>query len=170
MKSDKKIKGYYFGPAIFADDNSSVDLTGVFSDEDVIQSIIGGRRGLSPEIKIKWYQCNLCLQDYEMCLHEDGQIYENKKCELIPRDMEMVRNSLVDIPKDPRARITDFLVIEKLHGKSYYTWYGFKTDKENRRFKHIQKANDSGFISEKIALKFSNYFMESFQGVIKYSP
>jgi len=165
--SKKEIKGYFFGPAIFAYDNSSLDLNGVFSDEIVIQSIIDGRRGLSPEIKIKWYQCNLCLQDYEICLHDDGQVYDNKICQLIPRDIEFVNNSLVDVPKDPKARITDFLVIEKIGKKTSYTWHGFETDKEKRRFKHIQKAFDMGLISEKIALHFSTVFNQKLLGTEK---
>ena len=100
----KKLTAYFYGPTIFASDNSgSLDITGVTTEDDIIKRIINGStRGLSPEYKIKWYQCMICQKNYEDCPHEDGKEYGGVKCILAPRDLEFITQSIVDKPEDSR--------------------------------------------------------------------
>ncbi len=170
MNKQDDIIGYFFGPTIFSSDNtSSIDITGSTTNSDMIDGIIDGTtRGLRPEMKIGWYQCTICLENYEVCPHDVGEHYSEKFCQLMPRDTEVIAQSVVSTPKDPKARVNDLLIIEKKGSQTRYTWHGFKADKEYRRFKHIQNAYKSGLITEKIALKFSNFFMETFLGVTWY--
>ena len=56
------------------------------------------------------------------------------------------------------------LLIDNDEKNTKYTWYGFETDLENRRFKHIQKAKDKKLISEKMALKFIEFFSDNYTG------
>jgi len=168
--NDKDVVAYFFGPTIFASDNSgAIDITGQTNSKEMIDGIIDGTtRGLSPEMKIGWYQCTICLENHETCPHEPGKQYDEKFCQLMPRDTEVLRQSVVSIPKDPKARVTDLLIIEKKGSKTMFTWHGFESDKEHRRFQHIQNATNNKLISEKIALKFTNYFMDSFLGVVQH--
>ena len=170
MNKKYDVIGYFFGPTIFASDNSGcVDIVGRTNQKTLIDSIVDGTtRGLSPEIKIKWYQCTICLKNHEICPHDVGVTYSGKFCGLIPRDIEMICQSVVNVPKDPKARVTDLLIVEKKDSQTIFTWHGFESDKESRRFKHIQKASDSKLITEKVALKFTNFFMDSFLGVTHY--
>lgn len=170
MNKKDGIIGYFFGPTIFSSDNStSIDVTGRTDNMELIQGIIDGTiRGLSPEMKIGWYQCTVCMENHETCPHDVGKNYDGKICQLMPRNTEVLRQSVVSNPKDPKARVNDLLIIEKKDSKTSFTWYGFESDKERRRFQHIQKAKDSGLITEKIALTFTTFFMESFLGVIRY--
>ena len=157
---------YIFGPAIFDNQGSSMDCVSQITKSDIIEKIKNRQlKGISPEIKIKWFQCGLCKENYEEnCIHEEGKIYDGQKCFLYPRDIEFLALSIVEKPREPKARINDMLLVDKQNKHIRYTWYGFETDKENRRFKHIQKAVDSGFISEKIGLKFSTYFTNNVLG------
>lgn len=171
MSKQDDVIGYFFGPAIFSSDNTtSIDITGRTTNREMICGIIDGTtRGLSPEMKIGWYQCTICLQNYENCPHDVGKNYSEKPCQLMPRDTEVITQSVVSMPKDPKARVTDLLIIEKKGSQTMFTWHGFGSDKENRRFQHIQSAKDSGHISEKIALKFVNFYLEQFIGSTTYS-
>lgn len=161
---------YIFGPTIFDSEGGSLDGVSRIMDTDIIEKIKSGEsRGLSPEVKIKWFQCGICKKNYEEdCDHIEGKFYGDEKCILYPRDIEFLALSIVNVPEDPKARITDMLIVDKTNKKISYSWYGFETDKNNRRFKHIQKAVDSGFISEKLGLKFSNYFLSNYLGIISF--
>lgn len=161
-----ELTAHIFGPTIFDNKGGSVDGISKITDLEVIEKIKSGEsRGLSPEIKIKWFQCGICKKNYEEdCEHEEGKMYENEKCVLYPRDIEFLALSIVTNPEDPKARITDMLLVDNRKKNSRYTWYGFETDNDNRRFKHIQKAVDSGLISEKTGLKFSTYFSNTLLG------
>lgn len=164
-----KVTAYAFGPSIFSNDGGSLNVDIVLRDEKIIQRIIKGTRGLSPEYKIKWYQCMICQQDYENCPHEDGKEYDGIICILAPRGLEFIAQSIVDKPEDPRARIIDMLLIDKTKNKTEYTWYGFETDSEKRRFKNIQEASDKKLIPEKVALKFVDYFTNNYTGNCTYT-
>lgn len=159
---------YIFGPTVFDDQEGSVDMVSQITEMDIVEKIKTGElRGLSPEIKIKWFQCGICKENYEEnCMHKEGQIYDGQKCFLYPRDIEFLALSIVEKPREPKARINDMLLVDKQNKPIRYTWYGFETDKENRRFKHIQKAVNSGFIPEKIGLKFSTYFLSTYLGIV----
>jgi len=163
-----KLIAYIFGPTIFDSEGGSLDGFSPIVDTNIIEKIKSGEsRGLSPEVKIKWFQCGICKNNYEEdCDHIEGKFYDNKKCILYPRDIKFLALSIVNVPEDPKARITDMLIVDNTNKKIHYSWYGFDTDKYNRRFKHIQKASDLKLISEKIALKFSTYFISNPLGTL----
>lgn len=161
-----KLIAYIFGPTIFDNKGGSLDGFSSITNLEIIEKIKSGEsRGLSPEVKIKWFQCGICKKNYEEdCEHEEGELYGEEKCVLYPRDIEFLALSIVTNPEEPKARITDMLLVDNRNKKNRYTWYGFETDDDNRRFKHIQKAVDSGLISEKTGLKFSTYFTNTILG------
>ena len=163
-------EAYAYGPAIFSSDSSaSIDVTIKIANLDIVDAIKKNKhKGLSPEMKIRSFLCTVCGKDYEYCSHIEGKNYDKVPCRLIPHDIECLAVSFVDKPKDEKARINDLLVIEKRNKKINYTWYGFELDKDDRRFKHIQKAMESGLISEKIGLKFSTFFTVTLIGTATY--
>lgn len=163
----ENISAYIFGPAIFAHEGSYLDIDSKIPT-NWIELVKNGMRGLSPEIKIKWYQCTLCGQNYEICEHEEGKEYDGVRCILAPRDIEFLSNSVVDNPKDPKARITDMLIIEDNIKKKKYEWCGYKSDSSTFRFKHIQKAYEKKLIPEHAAIHFSNYFQSHSEGNVTY--
>jgi len=157
-----QIRAYAYGSAIFDEYGNAVQGSMKITKLDIIESIKNGRRGLSPEIKIEWFQCNICKKNHEECPHDEGQMYEGEQCRLIPRDLEFLALSIVDQPKDERAKITDLLIIEK----QKITWHGFPVLKEKERFQNIQSACKSGLISEKKAIKISEHFSLNNTGFI----
>lgn len=163
-----KITAYVFGPFLFASDSQGhIDVT-IRIIPEWIDRIIQGFRGLSPEIRIRKWECSICHQNYEDCIHEVGQKYGDEICQQIARDIEPLGGSLVQYPKDPRARITDLLIVEEERGKKRYKWYGFPVITENQRFKHIQSALESGLIPHKVAFHFSKYFSIHLEGKVTY--
>lgn len=167
-KENKSIIAYIFGPAIFTDDSSAaVDVSSRIVDPKAIDSIKKGVQGLSPEMNIEKFFCSICNSDHEFCEHQEGKYYQDNLCRLIPKNIEFTSLSLVMNPEDPRAKITDMLTIEKQGNTKKYTWYGYSSDNENRRFKHIQKAKDQNLISEKIALHFSTFFNNTIDGIVE---
>ena len=167
-KKTPKVTAYAFGPAIFAyDTQGHVDVTISISSPDWIDKIIGGFRGLSPEIVFRQCECSICHQNYEDCIHEEGQKYEDAICHALPKNIEFVGSSLVESPADSRARITDLLIIEE-EGKIRYIWHGFPVIAEGQRFRNIQNALNSGLIPEKVAFHFSHYFSISLEGKATY--
>lgn len=168
MKKKANPKAYLFGPFLFAyRSKSNGDAIISTYDQKMIDTIISGPRGLSPEMKVKKLECSICHNDYEECDHTEGSTYNNETCECLIADFEAINITLVSKPQDPRARVTDMLVFDEENKKSY-TWYGFETDDENRRFVHIQKAMESKFIPEDVARKFSTYFCSHQIGVIRF--
>lgn len=167
MKSCREF--FLFGPVIFASDSEGhIDTVIQVTVPDVVRKVISGeRRGLSPDVKIERWECSICHEDYEECLHEEGKKYGGALCRALPKDIEFFGASLVARPKDPRARVTDLLVIEKNHMEKF-TWYGFPVEAENQRFKHIQRALKSGLIPEKAALHFGQYFSVNLEGKAIY--
>lgn len=169
-EKQKKIIAYLYGPILFAwRSRGCIDGSIILTNNKAIELVKEGHRGLSPGLKITEFRCSICNQDYEKCEHEEGEKYENDECFALVHGWEGQEVSLVDTPEDPRARVTDMLVIENNGKKSEYTWYGYEVDNDNRRFQHIQKAKDNKLISEKIALRLSNYFLENRIGEIKIS-
>jgi len=169
-EEEKNIKAYLYGPILFAwRSKSNIDSSIVLRNIKAIEAVKEGHRGLSPGMKITGFRCSICTQDYEKCEHEEGEKYGNEECHALVHGWEGQEVSLVDKPEDPRARVTDMLVIENNGKKLVYTWYGYEVDNDNRRFEHIQKAKDSKLISEKIALRFCNFFLENRIGEIKIS-
>ena len=163
-----QLTAYIFGPTIFDNQGGSLDGFSSLTDVKIIEKIKSGEyRGLSPEIKIEWFQCGICKKNYEEeCDHIEGEFYDDEKCVLYPRDIEFLSSSIVNIPQEPKARITDMLILDSTNKKICYSWYGFEADKDEKRFKHIQQAVDSKLISEKIGLKFSTYFTSNLIGEV----
>lgn len=163
-----RITGYAFGPCLFAYESTGhVDLRMRISPS-LITRIIGGHRGLSPELIVRQWECSICHRNYEDCIHEAGQTYGDKRCVQLGRNIEAVGVSIVSSPEESRATITDLLVIEEQGGKTTYKWFGFPVVTENQRFKHIQRALESGLIPEKAAFHFSRYFSLHLEGHTVY--
>lgn len=164
-----KKTAYAFGPVIFAyNSKGHIDTEIQITEAIVIDKVISRElRGLSPEVKIKWWECSLCHQNFEVCSHEVGEKDGDNICQPLAKEIEFEGCSLVQHPKDPRARVTDLLVIEDKNGKRY-EWYGFSVITENQRFKHIQKALESKLISEKAAFYFGRYFSTHLEGKATY--
>ena len=166
---NEKLIGYAFGPAIFAGNSkANLDVTAKFTDPVLIELIKSGVRGLSPAMKMSKFQCSICKKDYELCPHEDGMLYNGVECHATALDLQTIEVSVVTEPADPKAEITDLLVIENHGNKRTYTWYGFKVDDDSRRFKHIQKACNQGLIPNSVGLRFSTFFTNNYEGIIKY--
>lgn len=159
-------KAYLFGPFLFAH-KSKVNADAIIAiyEQRGIDAVISGPRGLSPEMKVKKLECSICRNDYEECDHTEGVKYGDEICECLIADFEAINITYVSNPQDPRARVTDMLVFGTKNGKKSYTWYGFEIDNEDRRFVHIQKAMDNGFIPESAAKKFSTFFCSNQTGV-----
>jgi len=134
------------------------------ADPEMIERIRSGKTGLSPGIKIKKFQCSICKEDYETCPHEEYKFYENIECHALMSDWEGVELSGVDNPSDSRAKVTDMLTIEIINNKKKFTWYGFKVNNDISRFKNLQSAKDQKLITEKIALKFIDFFSNNYTG------
>ncbi len=167
-KLNENLVGYAFGPAIFAENSkANLDITAKFSDPKMIELIKSGMRSLSPAMKMSKFRCSVCNEDYELCLHEDGMQYDDIECHATALDLEVMEVSIVDKPADSRAGITDLLVVENDGKRKTYTWYGFKVDSDIRRSKHIQKACDNGWIPESAALRFSTFFANTSEGIVK---
>ncbi len=161
---------YAFGDILFASDGSgSVSGTLKIADRELIERIKSGKTGLSPGIKIQEFQCSICKSDYETCPHEEYKTYENVECHALMSKWEGIELSAVDTPADSRARVTDMLTIEIINKKKKFTWYGFKVNDGNSRFKNIQSAKDQKFITEKIGLFFNKFFLENLTGNIAYN-
>lgn len=167
-KKTHKVTAYAFGLAIFAyDTQGHLNVTMQISSPDWIDRIIGGFRGLSPEIVFRQCECSICNQNYEDCIHEEGQKYEDVICHALPKNIEFIGSSLVESPVDSKARITDLLIIEE-EVKKKYIWYGFPVIKEDQRFRHIQNALNSGLITEKAVFYFGHYFSINSEGKVIY--
>lgn len=160
---------YIFGPFLFAHNSkNNVDSINTIYDQEHIDLVIRGPRGLSPELKVKKLECSICHKDYEECEHIEGEKYQDQICECFIADFEFLKLVHVSHPQDPRARITDMLIIKKENSKNIYTWHGFEVDHDNRRFSHIQQAKDNHLLTECVALHFSTFFCMNQKGVIKY--
>lgn len=123
---------------------------------DQLDDIVSGRRrGLSPGLKVRRFDCSMCGRDLEVCEHEVGSQYGNVTCRPIPRDIQVEELSLVEVPEDPAARVTDLLIVDD---SRVFHWYGFPVESENHRFKSIQSAFDSKLISLDCATHFLRVF------------
>ena len=166
--SENKVEAFAFGPILYASSSPKsgrIAITIKIGNLDLIKKVISGElRGLSPTVKIKRWECSICHQDFERCPHEVGKTYENKICSQIAMNIESVGTSFVDVPKDPRCRITDLLLIKERNRRKVYDWYGFKVDNENDRFRNIKRAFDQRLIPEKALFHFSKLFAINLNG------
>lgn len=159
----REIGAIAFGPAMYASDTSGRILTSMSippTRQDIIQRIISGEsRGLSPEINVRKWECSVCHNDYEKCIHKNGKEYDGVECCLIARDIEFNGESIVDIPRDLRCRITDLLLIKVVDGnRKQFEWYGFELSVESDRFENIQSALKHKLIPHEAAFRFSEFF------------
>ncbi len=160
------IKAYVFGSWLWGwNSQNNLDSVIFTNDERLIQIIIDGHRGLSPELAVRRLNCSICGQNYEDCSHMEGKFYDNEICACLIDNMEPLNVTIVTTPEEPKSRVTDMLVVED-NGKSF-TWYGFDTVNDDQRFRHIDKAMTLRYITERMALKFSTYFCSNETGKIK---
>jgi hypothetical protein len=156
-----KVTAYAFGPIMYATEGGRQGITMKITDQMVIDSIIDGTlRGLSPESVIRRWDCSICGENYEDCEHENGQKYGDEICRIIRKDFDFTGQSLVPKPFDERCRIEDLLLIHN-NGATRFVWYGFKPNKANFRFKHIQDATDKKIIPEEVSHFFARAFAEN---------
>jgi hypothetical protein len=161
-------RAYAFGIAQYAYPKTPLPITAEVTDKDKLQEIISGKlRGLSTGYIVRRYECSICHNNLEDCPHEVGKIYGNEKCQMLVADAELIDISFVYVPKDPRCRVTDLLIIksEKMHKKEY-TWYAFPTNDENFRFQKIDESKNRGWIPKKVALQFAEYFSIQTEGLL----
>lgn len=170
-KRGSLVKAFAFGPILYASDSGgSIKTTIEITNLQVVNKIISGElRGLSPSLIIRKWECSICHQNLEDCEHEVGKKYDGLECQSIARDITPVEASLVTVPKDPRCRITDLLLIKEEDGKKILEWYGFSVDSEMDRFKNIQSAQNSKLISVDAAFHFSEFFSINLTGKSSYS-
>lgn len=164
---------YAFGPMIYASHTNGrivVTIRIAASSSDLIASIISGElRGLSPEMIIREWECSICHDSFEKCVHIAGEKYEGAECETIARNIKFTAGSIVNVPKDPRCRITDLLLVKATDdGPEQLEWYGFELNSEIDRFKSIQSAFEHRLISQKAAFHFGEFFSVNLFGKANY--
>lgn len=141
--------------------STAMEITG----RDFVEKIISGElRGLSPEIMVRKFKCSICQKNFEDCDHKIGQKYGDKTCAGMGQDITFIGGALVPVPKDPRCRITDLLIIKDQNGLRTYDWYGFWVNSENDRFRNIQSALENKYIPEEVAMGFVRLFSENLYG------
>lgn len=163
------VEAYAFGPVLYANTGGRIDIVMKISDVELIHKIIYENvKGLSPEIKICKWRCSICDDDYEVCEHQYGKIYNRKTCKALPDDTEPLSVGIVYKPKDERCRIEDLLLIVSESGYKKYIWYGFKPNRISKRFNHLQKAYEKGLISADSLHSFSKHFSDDLISVATY--
>lgn len=163
-----RITVHAFGPCLFAyNAEAHIDIQMQLSPS-LIDEIVGGKRGLSPEIKIKRWECSICHKNYENCDHKVDEKYGNEICKVSAKDVETQAVSLVSSPADSRAQITDLLVVTEELGKKKFQWFGFQVTTEDQRFKHIQRAYEGNLIPLEVAFRFGKYFSIQLEGTAVY--
>ena len=162
------LQGYFFGPIMYPSlGTGHLSAWGTTTRLDRIEGMITGRaRGLSPQFRIRRFECSICHENQEDCPHEPGVEYEGAACQSIARDIDFIETSIVPVPADPRTYVTDLLVVSER--RRAFDWYGFESDSWNSRFKNIQTAFDKRVLPEKAALKFSSYFSMNDLGLVSY--
>jgi hypothetical protein len=167
IPSDVK-KAYHYGIAIHASGEdgakgASIWVAAELYDFNLIPGIVSGKhRGLSPTLDVKRFDCSICGLDIEVCPHDVGKEYGGELCSPVARGIDAQSIDLVDRPKDPKAFITDLLLVTR--SKRYY-WYGFPAETENERFRNIQSAYETGKIPEPAANHFVREFSMRFLGL-----
>jgi hypothetical protein len=164
---------YAFGPIVFASDDSNARIVitvKIPPQSNMINRILSGKsRELSPEIRIKQWECSICHGDYEKCSHKNGFLYDDIKCQVIAKDIEFRGGSIVDEAKDPRCRVTDLLLVGRINKRQKcFEWHGFEVNSESDRFKSIQAAVKQNLIPEEAAFRFSEFFSVSLFGKCQY--
>jgi len=165
------LKAFAFGPIMFASDTGgNIKITLAIGNLQVADRIISGEiRGLSPELKIRKWECSICHDDFEKCDHEVGERYSGLECQLIARGITFSGASMLTVPpKDPRCRITDLLLIREENGRKKLEWYGFRVNSELDRFRSIQSAYDSKLIPQEAAFRFGEFFSINLTGNTVY--
>ncbi|MGI0091831.1 MAG: hypothetical protein ACREBS_08985 [Nitrososphaerales archaeon] len=163
-------KALAFGTTVYAPWGSApIQIIITLFSQDAIRRAASGRAGLNPVVRVKWFSCTICNGDYEFCDHEVGQKYEEredaKPCAVIPRDIQFVEDSIVDLSVEPNNRITDLLIIEDY---DRFEWYGFKSTSILERLGNIRSVRKDGLISDAAANKFRYYFSNRSVGRCKF--
>ena len=149
-----------------SDVHISIDIE--IYDADMIPRIISGEyRALSPQLKIRSFDCSICGANIETCAHQQGLKYGNETCQAIAKGVEVVEVSAVKVPEDARAQITDLLIDDK--DGCRYLWYGFATALNGERTRNIGKALGSNLIPLNAALKFLRDFSNRSDGKSEFT-
>jgi hypothetical protein len=147
--------------------NEPIPVAITVTNQTIVNELItGGLRGIAPQIKVKWFSCSICTEDFEHCEHKVGEKYDEKVCLPIPREIQFLQESLTNAVVDPRCKVSDLLLIEK--NGNEYTWYGFKDVVVVDRLKSIHEAQKDDLITVDAARKFRLYFSRRSVGHCKY--
>ena len=160
-------KALVFGTAIYSPwGNAPMPVIVTLFSQEAIRRAASGHAGLSPIVRVKWFSCSICNENYAFCDHEVGQKYEEnaRPCIAIPRDIEFLENSIVEFSVDSN-KITDLLVIED---NNRYEWYGFKNASVFDRLSNIRSVRKDNLIPDAASNKFRHYFSNRSIGRCKF--
>jgi hypothetical protein len=166
QENTSQVEAYAFATALYRPDNiHKIDTIIGVNNLEAANRIIEGPRGISLEIEIEKYECSICNQDYGTCSHQIGENYEGRECQAIPEYNNVIRAVSLGLPKDPRCRVIDMLIIKKQNDQKKYEWYGFETNQEKDRFENIEKALEHKYIPEEVAKHFRQFFSSHSSGM-----
>jgi hypothetical protein len=166
-KNESAEKAYAFGIVQYAYPKTPFPVTVEITNKEHLSEIISGKlRGLSTGYIVRRYECSICHNNLEDCPHEVGVKYGNEKCQMVATNVELTDISFVYLPKDPRCRVTDLLIVKgsKMHVIEY-TWHGFTTNDEQFRFQNINEAKNRGLIPQRVALRIAEHFSIQMDGI-----
>jgi hypothetical protein len=121
-----------------------------------------------PHLLVRKFSCSVCKQDYELCEHEVDVTYRETKCKPLMEEWNALNVAVVSKPLDPRAKMTDILLIEKSGTRSTYSWRTLQANDKNNRFKRIHGAMSKGLIDRQIASYFKEFFNLNSEGTSTY--
>jgi hypothetical protein len=166
QENTNQVEAYAFATVLYMpDETHKLDTVIEINDLQAANRIIEGPRGISLEIEIKKYACSVCGENYETCNHQIGEKYGGRECQAIPEYDDVIRAVSLGLPKDPRCRIIDLLIIRRQDGQKKFEWYGFESNHKTDRFKNIEKALERHLIPEVVAKDFSEFFSDHSSGL-----
>jgi hypothetical protein len=156
-------KVFLFGPFLFSD-SSIWEAMVRLDDFSKLEQIQSGRLGWSLALSVIRFECSICKQDYEKCHeHIAGGVYGGVTCEPLINGFRGRHIASVPNPSDPRAQISDILVVDKVTSK--YIWRGIHEESGVIRRKRIERALQTGLITEGAAESFTDFFLANPLGV-----
>lgn len=158
---------FLFGPFLFSDSRVWEAIVRL-EDTSKLELIQSGRLGWSPALSIRKFECSICKRDYETCHeHMVGGVYGGITCEPMISEYDGQHIAGVPNPSDPRARISDILlIVDRVTRK--YSWRGIQEDKSVVRTKRIERALQIRLITEDAAKSFTNFFSTNRVGVTEH--
>lgn len=149
--------------------SSLEEFTTQVTSEHAVQEILAGKlRGFSLGIKINSFRCSICGQDYEICDHIQGEVYNSEVARALGENIEVIDISLVDTPRDKGALITDFLIRDNQTHTIIFRWIALVEDSYEERTRRILTHRDRGLIPSEAAQRFIDYFSINVKGEVEF--